>query len=90
MGPGHDPEAGASGAAGGGGDARERWEVGQPDYMGSASFDNILRKIDSTMTTPGECGKRERAKEEVARSVRACAVTGARRGESERATERVA
>ena len=37
-----------------------------------------------------ECGKRESAKEEVARSVRACAVTGARRGESERATERVA
>jgi len=52
MGPSHDPEAAASGAAGGGGDQRERWEVGQPDYMGSASFDNILRKIDSTMTTP--------------------------------------
>ena len=61
MGASHDPEGAASGAAagGGGGDQRERWEVGQPDYMGSASFDNILRKIDSTMTTPGECGKRE-------------------------------
>ncbi len=35
-------------------DRRERWEAGNPDYMGSASFDNILKKIDSSMGSPGE------------------------------------
>ena len=57
-GPAHDQGSGAAGAAGGGGpsgdDRRERWEGGQPDYMGSASFDNILKKLESTMSTPGE------------------------------------
>ena len=28
------------------------WEQGQPDYQGADSFDNILKKIDSTMSTP--------------------------------------
>ena len=51
--------SGAAGAAGSSGDdRRERWEVGQPDYMGSASFDNILKKLESTMSTPGECETR--------------------------------
>ena len=35
-------------------DKREAWEVGQPDYLGNASFDNILKKIDSTMSSPGK------------------------------------
>jgi len=55
-GPAHDQGSSAAGAAGGGGpsgdDRRERWEGGQPDYMGSASFDNILKKLESTMSTP--------------------------------------
>ena len=28
------------------------WEQGQPDYQGADSFDNIMKKIDSTMSTP--------------------------------------
>ena len=28
------------------------WEQGQPDYQGADAFDNILKKIDSTMSTP--------------------------------------
>ena len=28
---------------------RGRWEEGRPDYMGSASFDNILKRIEKTM-----------------------------------------
>ena len=31
-----------------------RWEEGNPDYMGSASFDNILKKIETTMSSPGK------------------------------------
>ncbi len=55
-------QQGPSGAAGGQGgaaaaagpqDKRERWEEGHPDYMGSASFDNILKKIETTMSSPG-------------------------------------
>ena len=59
-GPAHGQSgSGAAGAAGSSGDdRRERWEVGQPDYMGSASFDNILKKLESTMSTPGECETR--------------------------------
>jgi len=30
-------------------DTRQSWECGSPDYMGSASFENILKKIDSTI-----------------------------------------
>lgn len=32
---------------------RSRWEQGDPDYAGEHSFDNILKKIDSTMSKPG-------------------------------------
>ena len=39
---------------------RNRWERGSPDYTGADSFDNILKKIDSTMSstddTKGEKG----------------------------------
>ena len=28
---------------------RINWEAGSPDYMGSASFNNILKKIDKTL-----------------------------------------
>ena len=31
---------------------RSRWEQGAPDYRGADSFDNIIKKIDSTMSTP--------------------------------------
>jgi len=31
-------------------DSRESWERGQPDYNGAASFDNILKKINQTMS----------------------------------------
>merc|ERR1712032_681458 len=31
-------------------DSRESWERGQPDYNGAASFDNILKKINKTMS----------------------------------------
>jgi len=30
--------------------SRESWERGQPDYNGAASFDNILKKINQTMS----------------------------------------
>jgi len=30
--------------------SRESWERGQPDYNGAASFDNILKKINKTMS----------------------------------------
>jgi len=30
-------------------DTRQNWEAGSPDYMGSASFTNILKKIDRTL-----------------------------------------
>ena len=33
---------------------RSRWEQGDPDYAGEHSFDNILKKIDSTMSKPGK------------------------------------
>ena len=34
---------------------RGRWERGTPDYTGADSFDNILKKIDSTLaSTPGK------------------------------------
>ena len=46
-------DAGRPGAAAAG-DRRERWEEGAPDYSGSASFENILKKIEKTMTSPGE------------------------------------
>jgi len=32
------------------GPGRESWERGQPDYEGAASFDNILKKINETMS----------------------------------------
>ena len=42
-------------------DNRSRWEHGSPDYTGQDSFDNILKKIDSTMSTPtGESPKGNR------------------------------
>lgn len=31
---------------------RSRWEQGNPDFLGAHSFDNILKKIDSTMSSP--------------------------------------
>lgn len=31
-------------------DRREAWEQGTPDFSGTASFDNILKKIESTMS----------------------------------------
>jgi hypothetical protein len=31
---------------------RSQWEKGAPDYKGTHSFDNILKKIDSTMSSP--------------------------------------
>lgn len=34
-------------------ESRQRWEQGAPDYAGADAFDNILKKIDSTMSTPG-------------------------------------
>jgi len=30
-------------------DTRQAWECGSPDYMGTASFENILKKIDKTI-----------------------------------------
>ncbi|XP_059082167.1 glycogenin-1-like isoform X4 [Tigriopus californicus] len=36
------------------GDNRVHWEEGRPDYLGHASFDNILKKIESTMSSPEE------------------------------------
>ena len=31
---------------------RNQWEKGTPDYTGADSFDNILKKIDSTLASP--------------------------------------
>lgn len=33
-------------------DNRSSWEEGTPDFTGTASFDNILKKIDQTMSQP--------------------------------------
>ena len=34
---------------------RNQWEKGTPDYTGADSFDNIIKKIDSTLSsTPGK------------------------------------
>jgi len=33
---------------------RNRWERGSPDYTGADSFDNVLKKIDSTMSSTDE------------------------------------
>ena len=30
-------------------DSKEAWECGSPDYMGTASFANILQKIEKTI-----------------------------------------
>jgi len=30
-------------------DSREAWEQGRPDYAGTAAFDNIMKKMESTM-----------------------------------------
>jgi len=35
-------------------DQRADWEKGSPDYTGTASFNNILKKIDQTLTTKKE------------------------------------
>jgi len=32
-------------------DSRADWEAGSPDYTGSASFNNILKKMDETLST---------------------------------------
>lgn len=32
--------------------SKQAWEQGQPDFRGSASMDNILKKIDDTMASP--------------------------------------
>jgi len=37
--------------ASGGHSSRSQWEEGNPDYMRADSFDNILKKIDSSMTS---------------------------------------
>ena len=29
---------------------RDRWEQGRPDFKGADAFENILKKIDSTMS----------------------------------------
>jgi len=31
-------------------DSRQDWEEGRPDYMGTASFSNIMKKIDETLS----------------------------------------
>merc|ERR1712037_222639 len=33
---------------------RNQWEKGTPDYTGADSFDNILKKIDSTLASPSD------------------------------------
>jgi len=33
-------------------DTRESWEAGRPDYHGTASFGNILEKLDKTLADP--------------------------------------
>jgi len=46
--------ASASGDTGVRLDDRSRWERGAPDYTGADSFDNILKKIDSTMSSTND------------------------------------
>ena len=45
-------------ASGGGGVNPEivqlNWEAGNPDIAGASSMDNILKKIDQTMSSPGQ------------------------------------
>lgn len=43
---------GASPAWGSSSSDRNQWEKGTPDYTGADSFDNILKKIDSTLASP--------------------------------------
>ena len=31
---------------------RDSWEAGKPDYTGTASFSNIMEKMDKTMKDP--------------------------------------
>ena len=38
-------------------DSKESWECGSPDYMGTASFDNILKKIEKTIQDKESEGK---------------------------------
>ena len=38
-------------------DNKESWECGSPDYMGTASFDNILKKIEKTIQDKESEGK---------------------------------
>ncbi len=38
-------------------DSKEAWECGSPDYMGTASFENILKKIDKTIQDKESEGK---------------------------------
>lgn len=38
-------------------DNKEAWECGSPDYMGTASFDNILKKIEKTIQDKESEGK---------------------------------
>ena len=33
-------------------DERNDWESGRPDYLGRAAFDNILKKIDASVSSP--------------------------------------
>jgi glycogenin glucosyltransferase len=40
-------------------DTRESWEQGTPDYTGTAAFDNILKKIDETLTVTEPAGEQE-------------------------------
>jgi hypothetical protein len=48
---GESHEAGRAAAAGGQ-DERGDWESGRPDYLGRAAFDNILKKIDASVSSP--------------------------------------
>jgi len=45
---------GASPAWGSSSSDRNQWEKGTPDYTGADSFDNILKKIDSTLASPSD------------------------------------
>jgi glycogenin glucosyltransferase len=37
-------------------DSREAWEQGRPDYTGTAAFDNIMKKMEATMSMSSESG----------------------------------
>lgn len=41
-------------------DAKEDWERGTPDFRGTASFDNIIKKIESTMSMSDDSETPER------------------------------